>query len=129
MRIYLCSIIPETGDANFSWDGFMAVHLEFGNKIGNFIHRCLTFQEKHWPEGLSASAFTDFASDPQLEVMRKHQQLIVEHLDNYEFIKAKDKLFALSQTANEYFHINQPWMIIKNDRARAERSVGWRLFM
>jgi methionyl-tRNA synthetase len=124
LRFYLCSIIPESGDTNFSWDGFLSVYLEFGNKIGNFIHRSLTFQEKHWPKGLSANSFNDVLKQTDFKRVREHCEQIISHLNNYHFARAQDELLFLSQAANEFFQLKQPWAQIKTDRVETERTLA-----
>lgn len=124
LRFYLCSIIPETGDSSFSWDAFASANEEFGNKIGNFVHRTLTFVEKHFPEGLGPSAFVGLETHSELQVIRNYHAKITAALDAFQFTRGHAELILFSQAANEFFHAQAPWKQIKEDRDAAARTLA-----
>lgn len=123
MRFYLCSIIPETGDTNFTWDGFEKVYNDFGNKIGNFVHRAFSFMQKNWPEGLSAEACAA-VDDAELKKIAEKTLAIIEHNSHCRFTRAHAELLLLGQTANEFFQSAAPWKAVKTDKAAAEKTIA-----
>jgi methionyl-tRNA synthetase len=124
LRFYLCSAIPENSDSSFTWKGFASSHEEFGNKIGNFVHRSLSFLDKNWPEGLSAEAFVGAEKNPQFATIEQYHQKIISALDSFQFTKYHQEVIQFSQAANEYFHAQEPWKQIKQDRAAAEQTLA-----
>ncbi|MGE4232980.1 MAG: methionine--tRNA ligase [Bacteriovoracia bacterium] len=130
LRWYICSIIPETGDSSFSWDHFGAVNEEFANKVGNFVHRSMTFLEKHWPEGLPKEAFEACVNSEKnikhhpLTEIPKYRKDILNHLDRFEFTKAQSSLIHFSQAANEFFHEQAPWKQVKENKDLAAQTLA-----
>ena len=59
LRYYLTTLIPETNDSSFTWEGFEAkINNELANNIGNFVNRCLIFFHKNWnEEGIKGELF------------------------------------------------------------------------
>jgi methionyl-tRNA synthetase len=127
LRFYLCSIIPENSDSNFSWDAFKVAHSDLSNKIGNLFHRCLTFVQKNWPEGLPAAAFQALQGTPDLAEMDRLQKAVLTELDGYHFGKALQELLVIGNKGNEFFHSAEPWKQIKVDREAAARSCAMAL--
>ncbi len=128
LRFYLCSIIPEGGDASFTWEGFASSYEEFGNKVGNFIHRTLSFFLKYWPEGLDANAFKDLEKRPEFETLKTGFKNIPNALDHFQFTKAQADLILFSQGANEFFHHSEPWKQIKTSKDDAAKTIALSIF-
>lgn len=124
LRYYLVSVIPETGDTNFSWDTFATTYDEFRNKIGNFVHRSLSFLNKSFPEGLPAPAFAAASVQAEIAKIEKHIRAITAHLDATAFVKAQTELLMLGQTANEFFQAAAPWKQIKENRGAAAATLA-----
>ena len=124
LRIYLTSIIPETGDSNFSWDNFVHVNNEFGNKIGNFINRSTSFMAKHFPEGLSPAAFERAFESKDAQGIPALVAEVRNALEKIQHQRAYAALLRLGEVANETFHVQEPWKTIKTDRAAAEQSLA-----
>lgn len=125
MRMYLCSLIPERGDSSFSWEGFTSVYEEVANKVGNFVHRYLSFVDKYFPQGLSGGAFIKAREYPELKKITEKSNEILRLLDQCEFTKAFDELLKLAQISNETFHERAPWKAIKTDASEAEATLAW----
>jgi len=124
LRFYLCSLIPETGDTSFSWDDFSAVSGEFANKVGNFVHRTLSFMDKNFPDGLGPESFAGVESSASTRGIAEGLVRVVGELDHFHFGKAQAEILALSQLANEYFHGQAPWQVIKTDRAATAATLA-----
>ena len=128
LRLYLCSIIPENGDSNFSWDAFQIAYADFANKIGNLFHRVLTFTQKNWPEGLPASAFTALADSEETQDIERRHRLVMTEYDGCHFGKALNEILTIANRGNELIHAAAPWKQIKTDRDLAARSSAAALF-
>lgn len=124
LRFYLCSIIPETNDTNFSTDTFKATYAEFANKIGNLVHRTLTFAKKNWPDGISGDHFTGADIEAQIGKIQEYRNRFQDYMDSFQFVKAQNELLALAQAGNEFFHSAEPWKSIKTDQSEAARSTA-----
>lgn len=124
LRVVLSSIIPETGDTSFSWDVFLSSTNDFGNKIGNFIHRAFSFMEKNWSEGLSSGAFESAFNHPHFKAITDSIIKINKELDDLQPANAYDSVLHLGQIANEYFHLEEPWKKIKESKEAAEVSLA-----
>jgi methionyl-tRNA synthetase len=120
VRYYLSSVIPETGDTNFTWDTFVANYDELRNKVGNFTHRSLSFIHKSFPEGLSAEAFVAAAKSPELAKVNEKIKKATALLDSIQPVKALAEILSLGQVANEFFQNGAPWKKIKESREAAE---------
>jgi len=124
LRVALCSLIPETGDTHFSWDVFLGATNDFGNKIGNFIHRVLSFMEKNWSEGMSKEAFEKAFQNPHYKVIFNSVEKVKTELDNLFPSQAYHSVLHLGDLANEYFHHAEPWKQIKESKEKAEESIA-----
>lgn len=124
LRFYLTSIIPESGDTNFSWESFASNYAEFGNKIGNFVHRSMSFIHKNWPDGLPGSAFKIFLESDESAKITEKLQSIKGQLDRKYIVRAQNELLSLGQLANEFFQEQAPWKQRKEDPAKAEVSLA-----
>ena len=124
LRYYLLSILPETADASFAWEGLAAKNNnELANNIGNLVARCLKFMAKNWPS-LPGSAFANFT--PEAERV-KLKSIILEHqaaLDGVQIRKGLETVMHLGQEANLYFTEQAPWGQFKTDPDLAAKTVA-----
>lgn len=119
VRFYLCTLIPESHDSNFSWDGFLRVNTQLSNNIGNFINRVATFVEKHWSDGLLGGTFAQALTEGTLRELAGFVAAIRDPLDSIEHQRAITGLLKLGEAANEAFHAREPWKVIKSDKDAA----------
>ena len=122
-RYYLVHIIPETRDTEFKWDDFKSrVNNELVANIGNFIHRTTTFT---W-NNFGGQASSRGVSLDGRALIKKARQLAGEAealLEEAKFRDALTKVLAIADLGNEYFQRKQPWVLVKEDRARCEGVV------
>lgn len=124
LRFYLISVIPETGDTNFSWDHFLTCHNDFRNKVGNFAHRSLSFIHKSFPEGLAGNAFQQVNKSPELNKILDQLEKVRAHLDKFSFVKAQNEALLLGQIANEFFQQAAPWKLMKQDVSAGAEALA-----
>lgn len=111
IRFYLCLILPENSDTNFSWKDFEKVNnnILIGT-FSNFIHRTLKLFEK-------SSFFEKKGSflEPSLKdfVEKKFSQ-IKENLQNCKFRAFAQELLKIAKFGNSYIDQKAPWRFEKN---------------
>lgn len=125
LRYYLTTLIPESSDSSFTWEGFEAkVNNELANNIGNFVNRCLTFFYKNWPGGIAAESFLDFFESAAFFDLELQVKEINSSLDQINVKRALEQIMHLGQTANVFFSEKAPWAQIKDDNAVAAQTIA-----
>jgi len=125
LRYYLTTLIPETNDSSFTWNGFEAkINNELANNIGNFVNRCLTFFYKNWTDGIEARYFDSFFKSDSFKYLQNNIKEYHEHLDKVQIKKGLEHIMALGQVANTYFSDRAPWAQIKEDDAAAAETIA-----
>jgi methionyl-tRNA synthetase len=118
LRFYLSINMPENRDADFSWGDFgRRINTELVGNLGNFIHRVLSFTEKHFGEIPSAGDEADDADAELEKQIKTAYEDITKYIDQCQFKNAMKALLALSSYGNKYFDDAAPWVLIKNDKA------------
>jgi len=119
LRYYLASYTSHTKELNFSWKVFQEkVNNELVGTLGNFIYRTLLFAQKNFgevPEG-------EIGSDVIQEITDVRDAVIAAFND-YEFKRGIDSAMSLASFGNSYFQSNEPWKLVKTDKAAAGNVV------
>jgi methionyl-tRNA synthetase len=122
-RYYLLVNRPEQADTMFTWEDFAAKNNnELLNNLGNFVNRILAFTFTRFEGKVPAY---DNKQDP--EFVGKVAELVgeyVAHLDGYKLKNALQTAMQLSRAGNQFMQENQPWVLIKSDKARCEQVLG-----
>ncbi len=109
-RYTLLSIRPETKDTNFTWKTFMEkVNSDLNDTLGNFIHRTLTFVNKHFDNTVPKPDNLDEHDKRILEVMRKRVNRIAQELEELKLQAAIRTVISLSHLGNQYLNKKEPW--------------------
>jgi methionyl-tRNA synthetase len=125
LRYYLTTLIPETNDSSYTWEGFEAkINNELANNIGNFVNRCLTFFYKNWKDGIEAETFASFFKTEAFTQMQTSVKEINDSLDKVQIKKALEQIMHLGQTANTFFSDRAPWAQIKEDDNLAKETIA-----
>ena len=109
IRIYLCLIMPENHDSDFSWDDFIAKtnNVVIAN-LGNFLFRTIKLSE-----GLNFHS-----TKPDEKVVAEVAAAITEAKDllaGCNFKKYAERIMELSAFGNKYLSDTTPWIIKKTD--------------
>ena len=122
---YLLSInMPETGDTNFSWRGF--VHRnndELVATYGNLVHRVLTFVHRHFDGCVPTPSELDSRSQTLLNKARDTINTMDGLLYRCHFREAIRTAMSLAQEANRYLEEKSPWKMIKQDRQASATAL------
>ena len=125
LRYYLTTLIPESSDSSFTWEGFEAkINNELANNIGNFVNRCLTFFYKNWTDGIEGDKFLSFFESTDFSDMQTRVKEINNSLDKVQIKKALEQIMALGQVANVFFSDRAPWAQIKEDDNAAQETIA-----
>jgi methionyl-tRNA synthetase len=116
VRYYLSAIMPDTHDSEFSWEDFATkINTELVAALGNFYHRCLSFTKKN------------FGTVPEADdaLLKEVMAQIESSLDEYracvgtcDFKKGIKAIMDLAHYGNRFFDAQQPWALVKSDKAR-----------
>lgn len=124
LRFYLASILPETGDVNFSWREFQArVNGDLIGNLANYANRVLSFAEKYAggeverPASLPEDAEGVFADFRELEARYEARMLDERPRD------ALGELLAMGRRANRFFDARAPWKTRKDDEAATQVTL------
>ncbi len=122
-RYSLMSIRPETKDTNFSWKTFIEkVNSDLNDTLGNFVHRTLTFLNRH---------FDSTVPQPSLDendkaILKETQEIVKKTAASLEEFKLQEALrhtISLSHLGNRYFNEKEPWKTIKTDRQSSANTL------
>jgi methionyl-tRNA synthetase len=116
LRYALATTLPETKDADFSWNDFQArVNSELADVLGNFVNRTLTFANRYFggvvpplenPTEVDHGVLTRIAEYPG------------KIGTAYEASRNREAVFetmSLARLGNKYFNDTEPWHTRKND--------------
>jgi len=123
IRYYLTANAPEGRDSNWSWADFVQRNnSELVANWGNLANRLLNIAHKN------------FGSVPEPGELAEGDRAIIaaseaafasvgELLDAVKLRQALQETLALAQRANQYISEQEPWKLVKSDRARAAAVV------
>ncbi len=124
LRYALATTLPETKDADFSWDGFQArVNGELNDVLGNFVHRTLTFTARFFDGQVPPLEDARAVDTETLEALAAAPAAIAA---KYEAFKVRDAVFEtmnLARRGNKYFNDTEPWHTRKTSPAQAGNTL------
>lgn len=124
LRYYLLANGPETRDADFSWEAFVAkTNNELVATYGNFVQRLTIFARANFPQGLSARQLKP-QDERLLERAHALYKTVGDRIERAEFKSALSGIFQLLQDANGWLDGQAPWKAIKRDRDAAAATVA-----
>jgi methionyl-tRNA synthetase len=112
LRYYLLREISTFEDGDYTWEKFLeSYNAGLANGIGNLTSRILKMAISNGvnPIGPIASYQSDVL------------------LDNYELQKYADQIWKKIQGCDEYIQKNEPFKVIKTDREKAVKDIGYLL--
>jgi len=119
LRYYLAANAPETRDSNWSWADFVQrVNSELVATWGNLANRVLSITHRNYGVVPQPGDLAD-ADRQLLAATGQTFQAVTELLDGVKLKAALTETLALAQAANQYLSEQEPWKMVKTDRARA----------
>ena len=124
IRYYLCANAPESRDASFDWDEFLARYNgELCDVVGNFVHRSLTMAVKNFNDQVPASGPLDEEDKALLEFLPQQVDAIGEAIEGFRFRLAIERFIETGRRANQYFDTKAPWTTRKTDLERTATTL------
>ncbi|MFQ8430498.1 methionine--tRNA ligase [Amaricoccus sp. W119] len=118
-RWWLLSNVPESSDANFTWDSFQGgVNKDLADVLGNFVSRVTKFARSRFGDSIPDGAY---GPDEQAVIADLGRRLAAYEaaMEAIELRKAAQELRGLWVVGNEYLQGAAPWAAFKTDPARA----------
>ncbi|MDG6220087.1 MAG: methionine--tRNA ligase [Candidatus Thermoplasmatota archaeon] len=123
LRYYLTTNAPENRDSDFTWDDFLTrVNEELVSTLGNYVHRVMTFTEKHFGQIPEMGDLEELDREMLEEMDRKVSQ-VADCLEACRFKDGLKALMELARSGNVYLDRTAPWKTVKEDKARCATTL------
>jgi len=124
IRYYLCANAPETRDASFDWDEFLARYNgELCDVVGNFVHRSLTMAVKNFDAKVPTTGPLDEEDNAMLALLPAQVDAVAEAIETFRFRLAIERFIETGRRANQYFDTKAPWVTRKTDLERTATTL------
>lgn len=120
VRYYLFAATPFDSDGDFSKEQFIArTNAELANNLGNLLNRTLTLIEKN-----CGGVIPNQSPEHTLRIQSNGLNSIIEkHMEQLEFGKALEAIFAIVDQANKYMNDEAPWKLFKEGKQKEAEEV------
>ena len=127
-RWWLLANAPESGDSDFTWEGFQAgVNKDLADVLGNFVSRVTKFCRSKFGEAVpEGGAYGAEEAAVTAEIARRLAAL-EGHWEAVDFRKAAAETRAIWAEGNEYLQRAAPWAAVREDRDRAAATIRFAL--
>ncbi len=124
LRYYLTSIAPESGDSEFTWQGFVDHN---NNELlatwGNLVQRVVSFAYSRWAGTAPTPGPLDERDTALLEGIARGFDRVGDLYARTKLKAALQETMALARTVNQYLDEKAPWFQIKTDREQAATTI------
>ena len=125
LRYQLSIGMPETSDADFSWQEFVRRNNdELVATYGNLVHRVLTIIYRNFDGRVPAAGDVDADSKTLLSKAEATLNKVDDLLYGCHFREAMREAMSLAHEANRYLDTKAPWKTIKEDRDSAATALS-----
>lgn len=123
LRYYMTSILPETGDSDFSLREFQEkVNSELIDKYGNYIYRLESFIDKN-KLNITKPEKLDNNDGGIIDVLKSKFDDYKSELNNLHIKKGLSIWLEVAMMANNYFNESAPWKLIKVDKSKLNNKL------
>ncbi len=124
LRYYIAANMPETGDAEFTWQEFVRRNNdELVATYGNLAHRVLSFLQRNFQGKVPQPGELDAQAQAMLSKVDAAMQVVGQELALCRFREALHSIMSLAQEANRYIDSQAPWRALKENPAAAGTSL------
>ena len=125
LRYTLAINMPETRDADFSWEEFQAKHNnELADILGNFINRTFTFIKNYFGGSVPARGNLDELDRELIKKLQTGGQRIGQLIDKFQFKEATRQMMDVVRFANKYFNDQEPWKTRKENPTKCATTLS-----
>ncbi|MBU0758034.1 MAG: methionine--tRNA ligase [Nanoarchaeota archaeon] len=119
-RYYILSSMPIDGDGDYSENMVVdRINTELVGNLSNLCYRVLSFTYKNYDGKIGSCD-----KDPVINEITRRFTEVEEAFDAFDFKKAVEKTLEISALGNKYFQDNEPWKLIRINRARVLKILG-----
>jgi len=123
-RYFLIATRPETKDSNFSWELFAEkVNADLNDTFGNFVHRTLSFINRHFNSQIPEPGAFDAEDERVLKSLKEHVDDIASNFEACRLQSAANGVMSIGRLGNQYLNEKEPWNLIKRDKAKAATTM------
>jgi methionyl-tRNA synthetase len=120
LRYALATTLPETKDADFSWEAFQRrVNGELADVLGNFVNRTLTFAHSTFDGEVPPLENPSDADRALLDAIAETPDTVGTAYESYRMREAVAETMALAREGNRYFNDTEPWNAPERECANA----------
>ena len=110
LRYALATTLPETKDADFSWEAFQRrVNGELADVFGNFVNRTLTFAHSTFDGEVPPLEAPSEADREALDALAQAPETVGAAYEQHRTREAVFETIDLARTGNKYFNDTEPW--------------------
>lgn len=119
LRYAILSNAPETQDSEFTWKDFQArSNADLVGKLGNFIHRTLTFLHQKCEGKVPSKGDLQNVDLQFIEKIDALSNEVKDKFDHFHVRRACHAIMELCQEANGYFDQVKPWVLARDPALR-----------
>ena len=124
LRYYLSSIMPETSDSDFTWEGFHAANNnELVATFGNFVNRVLTITTRNFENATPTPGELDDDDKTALAACDTALEEVSKAIDARRFRDGLRAAMKLARHGNQYVDSKEPWKVVKDDKEAAGTAL------
>ena len=124
LRYYLASIMPETSDSDFTWEGFLAANNNvLVATLGNFIHRTLTITTRNFDGKVPAPGDLGAQDQEVLDACSQTLEDVAMSIETRRFRRALYQAMELARVGNRYLDAEEPWRTVKSNPDKAATTL------
>jgi methionyl-tRNA synthetase len=125
LRYTLALNMPETRDADFSWEDFQARHNnELADILGNFVNRAFTFIRNYFEGKLPVRRDLDSLDNELIEKLKEGRNAVAQSIDAFQFKEATRQFMDVARFANKYFNDQEPWVTRKQNPEKCATTLN-----
>ncbi|MEM0996639.1 MAG: methionine--tRNA ligase [Bacteroidota bacterium] len=119
LRYVLTGIMPETKDANFTWEDFKTRNdSELVDTFANFVNRVKVLTVKNF-DGVPVRQELTSRDTQLLNSVQEAVTAAGNDLDNFRFREALNEMMKIARAGDLYLSDLEPWKLVKTDKIAA----------
>ena len=124
LRYYLASIMPETADSDFTWEGYLAANNNvLVATLGNFVHRTLTITTRNFDSKVPNPGHLEPQDQKIIDICSSTLDDVSASIETRHFRRALQQAMNLARIGNRYLDAEKPWQTVKSKPGKAAKTL------
>jgi len=124
LRYSLATTLPETKDADFSWNDFQTrVNSELADILGNFVNRTMTFAQRFADGKVPPHVEPSNLDRVALARMGTFPERVGAAYESFRIREAVFETMKLARMGNKYFNDTEPWNTRSTDPRMCANTI------